>query len=101
MLILKLLMVVVTEIRCNTKKISMAIPSASEAWDREGLIYHPHDELHTEIDADIKHLLSVAIKGHIGEPVAILNIDNIIDDEINEELKNHISTSSLQLTELI
>jgi hypothetical protein len=43
----------------------------------------------------------VAIKGRRGEPVAILNIDNIIDDEINEELKNHISTSSLQLTELI
>jgi len=83
------------------KQINMATPGASEAWESGGPIYHTKEGLRTDIDNDVKHLWSVAIKGRRGQPVAILNIDNIVDDEIPDEIKTHISNSSLQLSELI
>jgi len=83
------------------KQINMAIPGASEAWDKGGPIYHVQSELLSEIDNDVKHLWSVGIKGRRGQSVAILNIDNIIDDEVSDETKTHISNASLQLAELI
>ena len=83
------------------KQINMAIPGASEAWGNGGPIYHSRDELRTDIDNDVKHLWSVGIKGRKGQYVAVLNIDNIVDDDIPEDIKQHITNSSLQLAELI
>lgn len=83
------------------KQIYMGIPGASEAWENGGPIYHPQSELRIDVDNDVKHLWSVAIKCRRGQAVAILNIDNTIDDQIDDDTKAHISNSSLQLSELI
>ena len=83
------------------KQIYMGIPGASEAWENGGPIYHPQSELRPDIDSDVKHLWSVAIKGRRGQAVAILNIDNTVDEEIDKDTKRHILSSSLQLSELI
>lgn len=83
------------------KRITMNIPGASEAWEHGGPVYHPKSELRADIDQDVKHLWSIGIKGRRGHSVAVLNIDNIGDDQITDEVKTHISESSLQLADLI
>ncbi len=83
------------------KQIYMGIPGASEAWEKGGPIYRQRSELRTDVDNDVKHLWSVAIKGRRGQAVAVLNIDNTIDEQIDENTKEHILNSSLRLSELI
>ena len=83
------------------KKITMRIPGASDAWEHGGPIYLPQKDLRSDIDHDVKHLWSTSIKGRRGQSVAVLNIDNIVDDEIRQEDIGHLKTASLQLTELI
>jgi hypothetical protein len=83
------------------KRIHMGVPGASDAWKTGESIYLPQAKLSTDVDGEVKHLWSVAIKGRRGQTVAVLNIDNTVDDQIDNETKIHISASSLQLSELI
>ena len=83
------------------EQITMEIPGASTAWRTREVGYLPQAQLRTDLDPDIKHLWSSAIKDRSGKPVAILNIDNIADDKISNNIIEDHKTSINQLCDII
>ena len=83
------------------KKVDMDTPGVSTAWKSDETIYLSYDQLCVNIDKELKQLWSVAIKGRRGQSVAVLNIDDIINENASEDTQKHISVASQQLAQLI
>lgn len=83
------------------EQITFDVPGASQAYKDRTVIYLDQSQLNSEIDSDVKHLWSAAIKNRRGESVAVLNLDNIADDTLSTEIIKHNKKSIEQLADLI
>ena len=83
------------------EKIKMSVPGASNAYEDGKTKYITKPELRSEIDPDVKHIWSAPIKDKRGHTVAVINIDNIVDENINEDEVKLTSKSAEQLADII
>lgn len=85
------------------RKITMHIRGASSAYnDKDGNVFYlPYNRLDHDIDPEIKHLWSVAIKDRHTNSVAVLNIDNTIDHHLSQDIIQKNMGGIKDLAELI
>lgn len=82
-------------------KIKLEAPGVSHAWKKREVKYLPKDQLCEDIDQEVKHLWSAPILNRRGLPLAIINIDNILDDTLSQVQINHNLKALDELTELV
>ena len=83
------------------EKITMDMPGASQAYKDREVKYLSRSELRVDIDQEIKHLWSAPIKNRRGDSVAVINVDNIADDDLPNDIIEANKKSIEQLADLI
>lgn len=85
------------------QKITMHVDGVSTAYNDAGgsVVYLPTAKLNHAIDPEIKHLWSVAIKDRHRNSLAVLNIDNTVDEDITEDIIAHNKAAIKGLAALI
>ena len=83
------------------EKITMDMPGASQSYKDREVNYLSHSGLRTDIDPEVKHLWSAPIKNRRGDSVAVINVDNIADDDLPDDIISANKKSIEQLADLI